>query len=140
MLKIKQIMKKQMLEIALEKVLVNFGVLILGKIPGRVSVEVDARYSYDKENSYKRAKRLIALFEEMHIPKSRILIKLASTWEGISAAQRLQEENIQCNMTLLFSLFQAIACAEANVRLISPFVGRILDWYQKKISSQDFFS
>ena len=123
--------KKQMLTLALEKIFVNFGMQILKIIPGRVSIEVDARSSFDVEKSYEKAKRIISLFEEMQIPRSRILIKLAATWEGIEAAKRLEKENIHCNLTLLFSLTQAITCAEANVTLISPFVGRVLDWYKK---------
>lgn len=117
------------LEAAMDKVCVLFGVEILKIIPGRVSTEVDARLSFDKEKSIEKAKKLIELYEEHGISKDRILIKLASTWEGIQAAKVLEEEyGIHCNLTLLFSLAQAVACAEAGVTLISPFVGRILDW------------
>jgi transaldolase len=115
----------------LDKVFVNFGLEILKLIPGRVSTEVDARLSFDIEGSIAKARHLIALYEAAGIDRKRILIKLASTWEGVQAAKQLEKEGIHCNMTLLFSLTQAIACAEAHVTLISPFVGRILDWYKK---------
>ncbi|OWR42014.1 transaldolase [Danaus plexippus plexippus] len=109
---------------------VLFGCEILKIIPGRVSVEVDARLSFDKDASMAKAIKLIGMFAEQGIKKERILIKLASTWEGIQAARELEKKHgIHCNLTLLFSMCQAIACAEANVTLISPFVGRILDWY-----------
>jgi transaldolase len=116
---------------ALDKVFVNFGLEILKLIPGRVSTEVDARLSFDVEGSIAKARHLIALYEAAGIDRKRILIKLASTWEGTLAAHQLEKEGIHCNMTLLFSLPQAIACAEAKATLISPFVGRILDWYKK---------
>lgn len=116
---------------ALDKVFVNFGLEILKIIPGRVSTEVDARLSFDIEGSVEKARHLIALYEAAGIDRKRILIKLASTWEGVVAAKQLEKEGIHCNMTLLFSLPQAIACAEAKATLISPFVGRILDWYKK---------
>ncbi|MBA3603427.1 MAG: transaldolase [Parachlamydiaceae bacterium] len=115
-----------------EKLFVNFGKEILKIIPGRVSTEVDARLSYDVEGSIKKGKSLVELYESEGISKDRILIKLASTWEGTVAAKELESEGIHCNMTLLFSLPQAIACANANATLISPFVGRILDWYVKE--------
>ncbi|EKE07873.1 MAG: hypothetical protein ACD_17C00486G0002 [uncultured bacterium] len=115
----------------LDKVFVNFGLEILKIVPGRVSTEVDARYSFDVEGSIQKAKNIISLYERAGIDRGRILIKLASTWEGVLAAKRLEKEGIHCNMTLLFSLPQAIACAEAKATLISPFVGRILDWYKK---------
>jgi transaldolase len=115
----------------LDKVFVNFGLEILKIVPGRVSTEVDARLSFDVDGSVAKARHLIALYEAAGIPRNRILIKLATTWEGILAARKLEKEGIHCNMTLLFSLHQAIACAEAGVTLISPFVGRILDWYKK---------
>lgn len=115
----------------LDKVFVNFGLEILKIVPGRVSTEVDARLSFDVEGSIQKARHLISLYEAAGIDRKRILIKLASTWEGILAAQKLEKEEIHCNMTLLFSLAQAIGCAEAHVTLISPFVGRILDWYKK---------
>lgn len=114
----------------LDMLSVLFGCEILKIIPGRVSVEVDARLSFDKDASIAKAIKFINLFAEHGIKKERILIKLASTWEGIQAAKELEKKHgIHCNLTLLFSLYQAIACAEANVTLISPFVGRILDWY-----------
>lgn len=121
--------KKVGIEAAMDKVCVLFGVEILKIIPGRVSTEVDARLSFNKEKSIEKAKRIIQLYEDHGISKDRVLIKLASTWEGIQAAKVLEEEyGIHCNLTLLFSLAQAVACAEAGVTLISPFVGRILDW------------
>ena len=104
---------------------------ILGLVPGRVSTEVDARLSFDREATMERARRLIGLYEEADIPRSRILIKIASTWEGIQAARELEQENINCNLTLLFGFAQAVACAENGGHLISPFVGRILDWHLK---------
>jgi len=120
------------LENILDKVFVNFGLEILKLIPGRVSTEVDARLSFDVDGSIAKAKHLIQLYEKAGIDRKRILIKLASTWEGVVAAKQLEKEGIHCNMTLLFSLAQAIASAEAKVTLISPFVGRILDWYKKE--------
>jgi transaldolase len=116
---------------AMDKVFVNFGVEILKIIPGRVSTEVDARLSFDIDGSISKARHLIALYEAAGIDRKRILIKLASTWEGARAAEALEQEGIHCNMTLLFSLPQAIICAEAKATLISPFVGRILDWHKK---------
>lgn len=116
---------------ALDKVFVNFGIEILKIVPGRVSTEVDARLSFDAEGSIAKARQIIALYEAAGIDRKRILIKLASTWEGVVAAKALEKEGIHCNMTLLFSLPQAILCAEAKATLISPFVGRILDWYKK---------
>jgi len=117
---------------AMDRLLVEFGKEILKIIPGRVSTEVDARLSFDKEGTKKKAKELIALYESVGIKKERILIKIASTWEGIQAARELErDDNIHCNLTLLFGFAQAVACAEAGVTLISPFVGRILDWYKK---------
>lgn len=115
----------------MDKLFVNFGVEILKYIPGRVSTEVDARLSFDTEGSIRKAKRLIELYEASGVARERILIKLASTWEGIQAAAQLEKEGIHCNMTLLFSLPQAIACGDVKATLISPFVGRILDWYKK---------
>lgn len=112
-----------------DRLAVLFGREILKIVPGRVSTEVDARLSFDMNASMEKAKRLIGFYEEIGIDKKRILIKLASTWEGIRAAEKLQKEGINCNMTLLFSFEQAVACAEAGVFLISPFVGRIYDWY-----------
>jgi transaldolase len=119
------------LERAMDHLAVAFGLEILKVVPGRVSTEVDARLSFDTAGSIAKARQLIALYAEQGIARERILIKLASTWEGIQAARHLQAEGIQCNLTLLFSFAQAVACAEAGVQLISPFVGRILDWHKK---------
>ena len=119
------------LEKAMDKVAVNFGLEILKIVPNRVSTEVDARLSFDKEASIAKARDLIALYEEAGISRERVLIKLAATWEGIKAAEVLEKEGIHCNLTLIFSLVQAVACAEAGVRLVSPFVGRIYDWHLK---------
>jgi transaldolase len=117
---------------AMDRLLIEFGKEILAIIPGRVSTEVDARLSFDKEGTKAKAKELIALYESVGIKKDRILIKIASTWEGIQAARELErDDGIHCNLTLLFGFGQAVACAEAGVTLISPFVGRILDWYKK---------
>ena len=115
----------------IDRVIVAFGLEILKRVPGRVSSEVDARLSFDTAGTVERARRLIALYEQAGIDRARVLIKIASTWEGIQAARELEKEGIHCNLTLLFSAVQAAACAEAGVRLISPFVGRILDWYRK---------
>jgi transaldolase len=118
-----------------DQVFVNFGKEILKHIPGRVSTEVDARLSFDTARSIEKARRFVSLYEKAGVSRSRVLIKLASTWEGIKAAEKLEREGIHCNMTLLFSFAQAAACADAGVTLISPFVGRIYDWYkqQKKV-------
>jgi transaldolase len=110
---------------------VSIGVLILKNVPGRISTEVDARLSFDTQASIAKAREIIALYEEKGIGKDRVLIKLAATWQGIRAAETLEKEGIQCNLTLLFSFAQARACADANVFLISPFVGRIYDWHKK---------
>ncbi len=115
-----------------DHLLVQFGCDILEIVPGRVSTETDARLSFDVEGSIKKARRLIELYEERKIPRERVLIKIASTWEGLNAAEQLQKEGIRCNLTLLFSLPQAVRAAEAKVQLISPFVGRIYDWYKKE--------
>lgn len=123
--------KEEQKKLATDKVFVNFGLEILKIVPGRVSTEVDARLSFDIEGSIQKAKTLIGLYESAGMDRKRILIKLASTWEGFRAAEKLEKEGIHCNMTLMFSLPQAIGCAEANATLISPFVGRILDWYKK---------
>lgn len=133
----KESSKKDAIDKALTKVFVNFGLEILKIVPGRVSTEVDARLSFDVKGSISKAKEIIALYEKVGIDRKRILIKLASTWEGVLAATELEKEGIHCNMTLMFSLPQAIACAEAKATLISPFVGRILDWY-KKAENKDF--
>lgn len=113
-----------------DHLLVAFGLEILKIVPGRVSTETDARLSFDTQGSIDKAHQLIALYEKAGISRDRVLIKIASTWEGIKAAEVLEKEGIHCNLTLLFSMAQAIACAEAKVQLISPFVGRILDWYK----------
>lgn len=115
----------------IDRVLVAFGKEILNIVPGRVSTEVDARLSFDEAGTIAKAKEIIALYESEGIDRERILIKIASTWEGIAAATKLQNEGINCNLTLMFSLAQAIACAEGGIQLISPFVGRIYDWYKK---------
>ncbi|MFM8245533.1 MAG: transaldolase [Burkholderiaceae bacterium] len=115
----------------IDHLLVAFGLKILAIIPGRVSTETDARLSFDTEGTITKARQLISLYEAAGVNRQRVLIKIASTWEGICAAKVLQQEGIRCNMTLLFSLPQAIACAEAGAQLISPFVGRIYDWYKK---------
>ncbi|MGH1428771.1 MAG: transaldolase [Arenicella sp.] len=114
---------------AVDRFGVQIGVEILNIVPGRVSTEVDARLSFDTEATIEKAKKLIAMYAEKGIDKSRVLIKIASTWEGIKAAEKLEKEGIHCNLTLLFGFEQAVACAEAGVFLISPFVGRILDWH-----------
>ena len=116
----------------MDKLAINFGLALLKIVPRRISTEVDARLSFDKNASLEKARKLIALYEDSGIKREKILIKLASTWEGIKAAEELEKEDIHCNMTLLFSRAQAIACAEAKVQLISPFVGRIYDWYLKE--------
>jgi len=115
----------------IDQLLVLFGIEILKIVPGRVSTEVDARFSFDTAGSVAKAKEIIALYEKAGIARERILIKIASTWEGIKAAEQLEQQGIHCNLTLLFSFAQAVACAEAGVKLISPFVGRILDWHKK---------
>jgi transaldolase len=116
---------------ALDEICVTFGKEILRIVPGRVSTEVDARLSFDTAATVTKARKLIGLYEEAGIGRERVLIKIASTWEGIKAAEELEKEGIHCNLTLLFSFTQAVACAEAGVTLISPFVGRILDWYKQ---------
>ena len=122
---------KEVVDAAIDRLAVEFGHRILKIIPGRVSTEVDARLSFDTEATIEKAHRIIDLYAEEGVGKERVLIKIASTWEGIEAARQLEEEGIHCNLTLLFGLHQAVACAEAKVTLISPFVGRILDWYKK---------
>src|SRR2546423_6818232 len=117
----------------IEHLLVKFGAEILEIVPGRVSTETDARFSFDTEGSINKAHRLIKLYEEKGIDRERILIKIASTWEGLVAAEQLQKEGIRCNLTLMFSLVQAVRAAEAQVQLISPFVGRIYDWFKKEM-------
>ena len=120
-----------------DHLLVQFGCDILEIVPGRVSTETDARLSFDVEGSINKARRLIQLYEECKIPRERVLIKIASTWEGLNAAEQLQKEGIRCNLTLMFSLVQAVRAAEAKVQLISPFVGRIYDWY-KAANKRDY--
>jgi len=120
----------------LDRVLVAFGLEILKIVPGRVSTEVDARLSFDTVRTIAKARHLIGLYEELGIDRQRVLIKLASTWESIEAAKVLEAEGIHCNMTLLFSLVQAVACANAQATLISPFVGRISDWYKKSLGAE----
>lgn len=131
--------KEEQIQEALDAVFVTFGTKILDIVPGRVSTEIDARLSFDTKKSVERARHIIKLYEKMGADKKRILIKLASTWEGIKAAEILEKEGIHCNMTLIFSIAQAIACADAKATLISPFVGRILDWY-KKSTGKEFSS
>jgi transaldolase len=123
--------ESKVLALALDRLAVEFGLRILKIVPGRVSTEVDARLSYDTAGSVEKGRYLISQYEAAGVSRDRILIKIASTWEGIKAAEILQKEGINCNLTLLFGMHQAVACAEAGVKLISPFVGRILDWYKK---------
>ena len=124
-------------EAFMDKLAVNFGVEILKIVPGRVSTEVDAGDSFDKQATVAKAQKLIQLYEQAGIARERILIKVGSTWEGIRAAEELEKEGIHCNLTLLFSFAQAVACAQAKVTLISPFVGRIYDWYRKHQGVED---
>jgi transaldolase len=119
-------------EAGMDKLMINFGCEILKIVPGRVSTEVDAKLSFDAEGTVSKAHRLIELYEDAGVSRERVLIKIASTWEGIHAAEQLEHEGIHCNLTLLFSFAQAVACAEAGVTLISPFVGRIYDWHRKE--------
>jgi transaldolase len=130
--------ESEQLAAAGDKLSVLIGQEILGVIPGRISTEVDARLSFDTQASLDKARQLIAMYQEAGIDKSRILIKIASTWEGIKAAEVLEKEGINCNLTLLFSFAQARACAEAGTFLISPFVGRILDWYKANTDETDY--
>ena len=122
---------------AMDRILVAFGLEILKIVPGRVSTETDARLSFDTAGSIAKGRQLIGLYEKAGISRDRILIKIASTWEGIKAAEVLEKEGIHCNLTLLFSMAQAVACAEAKVQLVSPFVGRILDWW-KAATKKDY--
>jgi transaldolase len=122
----------------IDQLLISFGLKILEIVPGRVSTETDARLSFDTDATVAKGRQLIALYEAAGIPRERILIKIASTWEGIRAAEILEKEDIRCNMTLLFSLAQAAACAEAGAQLISPFVGRIYDWFKKQTGQEIF--
>ena len=125
-----------LVDAVIDKILVNFGNEILKIVPGRVSTEVDARLSFDTQGTLDKARQIIGLYEKGGTPRERILIKIASTWEGIKAAEVLQKEGINCNLTLLFSLAQAVACAEGGIKLISPFVGRILDWHKKSTGKE----
>jgi transaldolase len=129
--------KGKPIDAIIDQVLIRFGLEILKIVPGRVSTEVDARLSFDKDATIAKARELIALYAKAGIGKERVLIKIASTWEGIQAATVLEKEGIHCNLTLLFSAIQAAACAEGGITLISPFVGRILDWYKKR-DGKDF--
>src|SRR6185503_11629601 len=124
-------------EAGMDKLMVNFGCEILKIVPGRVSTEVDAGLSFDTERTVAKAHRLMAMYDDAGIARERVLIKIASTWEGICAAERLERDGIHCNLTLLFSFAQAAACADAGVTLISPFVGRIYDWYRKQPGAKD---
>ena len=124
--------KAEQTEAFMDSLFVAFGTEILKIVPGRVSTEVDARLSFDTEGTLAKARRLMELYDEAAVDRSRVLIKIASTWEGIKAAEKLEKEGIHCNLTLLFSFAQAVACAEAGVTLISPFVGRIYDYYKKE--------
>lgn len=129
---------QQAVALAADKLIVAMGQEILKQVPGKVSTEVDARLSFDTAASVAKARKLIAMYEESGTSRERVLIKLASTWEGIRAAEQLEKEGIKCNLTLLFSFAQARACAEAGAYLISPFVGRILDWYKKANPDTDY--
>jgi len=128
--------KGEALDAVVDQVLVRFGREILKVVPGRVSTEVDARLSFDTAATIARAHRLIGLYEAAGVKRERVLIKVASTWEGIRAAEQLEREGIRCNLTLLFAFCQAVACGDAKVQLISPFVGRIYDWYKKAAGTQ----
>jgi len=134
--KVKSDTSGQPVDQVIDALLVAFGMEILKIVPGRVSTEVDARLSFDTEATVQKAREIISAYESKGISKNRILIKIASTWEGIQAAKILQAEGITCNMTLLFSLIQAVACADAKAQLISPFVGRITDWHKKSLGSE----
>jgi transaldolase len=133
-----QLTNESIYDLLMDKIAVDIGTEILGVIPGRISTEVDARLSFNTQATILRAKRLIELYKENGIDKSRILIKIAATWEGIQAAKYLENQGITCNLTLLFSFSQAVACADANITLISPFVGRILDWPKSNDAITDF--
>ncbi|MBC3864106.1 transaldolase [Undibacterium jejuense] len=130
--------KGKSIDETIDHLLIAFGLEILKEIPGRVSTETDARLSFDTEATVAKGRQLIAMYEAAGISRERILIKIASTWEGIRAAEVLEKEGIRCNMTLLFCLAQAVACAEAGAQLISPFVGRIYDWYKAKTGQEIF--
>lgn len=125
-----------LVESVIDRILILFGLEILKIVPGRVSTEVDARLSFDTEATVAKARHLVALYEKEGVSRDRVLIKIASTWEGIRAAEQLEKEGIHCNLTLLFAFAQAVACAEAGVQLISPFVGRIYDWFKKSTGEE----
>ncbi len=125
-----------LVEATIDRVLILFGNEILKIVPGRVSTEVDARLSFDRDATVDKARELIRIYEETGTDRGRVLIKIASTWEGIKAAEILQKENINCNLTLMFSLAQAVACAQAGIKLVSPFVGRIYDWFKAKNNTE----
>jgi transaldolase len=131
-----QLHKGEALDVIVDHVLVRFGLEILKVVPGRVSTEVDARLSFDTQATIARARRIMALYEAAGVARERVLIKIAATWEGIQAARVLEQEGIHCNLTLLFAFAQARACGDAGVQLISPFVGRIYDWYKKTAGAQ----
>ena len=131
-------LREDICRLAVDRLAVEFGLRILQIVPGRVSTEVDARLSHDTAKMVEKARFLIKLYEAAGAPRNRILIKIASTWEGIRAAEQLEQEGIHCNLTLLFGLHQAVACAEAGATLISPFVGRILDWYLKDTGKTEY--
>src|SRR5437762_4305878 len=131
-------LREDIVRLAVDRLAVEFGLRILQIVPGRVSTEVDARISHDTEKMIGKARFLIKLYEAAGAKRERILIKLASTWEGIRAAEQLEKEGIHCNLTLLFGVHQAVACAEAGVTLISPFVGRILDWHLKDTGKTEY--
>jgi transaldolase len=126
------------IKLAVDRLAVEFGMRILDVVPGRVSTEVDARLSFDQKASEEKARQLIAMYEKAGHKRERVLIKLAATWEGIKAAENLEKDGIHCNLTLIFGFHQAVACAEAGVMLISPFVGRILDWYLKSTGKTSY--
>ena len=128
---VSDVSEEERMHILIDKLAVNFGKEILQYVPGYVSTEVDARLSFDAEGSIRRAHRLIKMYEDVGVSKDRILIKLASTWEGLKAAEVLQKEGIHCNMTLMFNFYQAVVAANVGATLVSPFVGRIYDWYKK---------
>src|SRR5580693_3114500 len=130
--------KEEVIKRAIDRLAVEFGLRILAIVPGRVSTEVDARLSFDTKGTVDKAHALIKQYEAGGASKARVLIKIASTWEGIKAAEILQKEGIHCNLTLLFGMHQAVACAEAKATLISPFVGRILDWYKKETKRESY--
>jgi transaldolase len=130
--------REAVIALAIDRLSIEFGLQILGIIAGRVSTEVDARLSFDTTKTIDKARTLIAQYEAAGIARKRILIKIASTWEGIRAAEILEKEGIHCNMTLLFGMHQAVACSEAGVTLVSPFVGRILDWYKKSTGKTEY--